>query len=97
MTFVVLVESGKGGGGGDFGICTYRLARTDWLTPLTPPNTHTRPPYTHTAGPAGLLGAVEGMSFLAVVAGLVIAGLTYVDYGSIPEAVPVDGGRCSNI
>ncbi len=51
----------------------------------------------YTAGPAGLLGAVEGMSFLAVVAGVVIAGLTYADYGSIPEAVPVDGGRCSNI
>ena len=52
---------------------------------------------THAAGPAGLLGAVEGLSFLAVLAGIVIAGLTYADYGSIPEAVPVDGGRCSNI
>lgn len=53
--------------------------------------------HTHTAGPAGLLGAVEGMSFLAVLAGVVIAGLTYSQYGSIPEAVPVEGGRCSGI
>jgi hypothetical protein len=37
------------------------------------------------------------MSFLAVLAGVVIAGLTYADYGSIPEAVPVEGGRCSSI
>ena len=49
------------------------------------------------SGPAGLLGAVEGLSFLAVLAGVVILGQTYVQYGSIPEAVPVDGGRCSGI
>jgi len=49
------------------------------------------------AGPAGLLGAVEGLSFLAVLVGAVILGLTVKEFGSIPEAVPVDGGRCSGI
>lgn len=46
-------------------------------------------------GPVGLLGAVEGLSYLAIVAGLVIAGFTVKDFGSIPEAVPTEGGRCS--
>lgn len=49
------------------------------------------------AGPAGLLGAVEGLSFLAVLAGAVVLGLTIKDFGSVPEAVPIDGGRCSGI
>jgi len=49
------------------------------------------------AGPAGLLGAVEGLSFLAVLVGAVVLGLTIKDFGSVPEAVPVDGGRCSGI
>lgn len=46
---------------------------------------------------AGLLGAVEGLSFLALLAGAVVLGLTVKTYGSIPEAVPVEGGRCSGI
>ncbi|KAJ1629518.1 hypothetical protein T492DRAFT_593733, partial [Pavlovales sp. CCMP2436] len=49
------------------------------------------------AGPFGLLGAAEGLSYLAALAGIVIAGLTFVDFGSIPEALPTDGGRCSDI
>lgn len=49
------------------------------------------------AGPAGLLGAVEGLSFLAVLAGVVVLGLNLKEYGSIPEAVPTEGGRCSGI
>lgn len=49
------------------------------------------------AGPAGLLGAVEGLSFLAVLVGAVVVGLTIKDFGSVPEAVPMDGGRCSGI
>lgn len=49
------------------------------------------------AGPFGLLGAAEGLSYLAALAGIVVAGLTFVEYGSIPEAVPTDGGRCSSI
>lgn len=49
------------------------------------------------AGPAGLLGAAEGLSYLSVAAGLVVLGFQLVDYGFIPEAVPVDGGRCSSL
>jgi hypothetical protein len=45
----------------------------------------------------GLLGAVEGLSYLAILAGAVVLGLTVKDYGSIPEAVPTEGGRCSGI
>jgi len=47
------------------------------------------------AGKYGLLGAAEGLSFLAVGAGLVVLGFQINDYGFIPEAVPVEGGRCS--
>eukprot|EP00891_Asterochloris_glomerata_P000820 jgi/Astpho2/820/Aster-x0972 len=36
------------------------------------------------AGPAGLLGAVEGLSWLSVVAGIVVAGLTIAEKGSLP-------------
>ncbi len=49
------------------------------------------------AGPAGLLGAVEGLAFVAVLAGAVVLGLNFKEYGSIPEAVPTEGGRCSGI
>jgi hypothetical protein len=49
------------------------------------------------AGPAGLLGAAEGLSFLTVAAGLVVLGFQLADYGFIPEAIPVEGGRCSGI
>ena len=47
------------------------------------------------AGPAGVLGAAEGLSFLAVAAGLVVLGFQIVDYGYIPNAVPMEGGMCS--
>ena len=49
------------------------------------------------AGPLGLLGAVEGVSFLTCAAGLVVLGFQLVDYGFVPEAIPVEGGRCSDI
>ncbi|EKU21923.1 hypothetical protein NGA_2002000 [Nannochloropsis gaditana CCMP526] len=49
------------------------------------------------AGPAGLLGAVEGLSFLAILVGAVVLGTTIQQYGSVPEAVPLEGGRCSDI
>jgi hypothetical protein len=49
------------------------------------------------AGPFGLLGAAEGLAYLAALAGLVVAGTTVLEYGGLPEAVPTDGGRCSNI
>lgn len=47
------------------------------------------------AGPLGLLGAAEGLSFLAILAGVVVLGFQVLDYGYIPEPVPVEGGRCS--
>ncbi|CAE7650400.1 unnamed protein product [Symbiodinium sp. CCMP2592] len=83
------------------------------------------------AGPFGLLGAAEGISYLAVLglvgyniftrsqpgprnwstalevasglavlvtlAGAVVLYFQIQDYGFIPEAVPTEGGRCSNI
>jgi hypothetical protein len=42
------------------------------------------------AGPSGLLGAAEGLSFLSILVGLVIAGLNYNEYGFLPGAVPDD-------
>ena len=47
------------------------------------------------AGPGRLLGAAEGLAFLAAVAGLVVLGFQVVDYGYIPNAVPMEGGMCS--
>lgn len=47
------------------------------------------------AGPGGLLGAAEGLSFLAILAGLVVLVLQVTDYGYVPNAVPMDGGMCS--
>jgi hypothetical protein len=47
------------------------------------------------AGPGGLLGAAEGLSFLAIVAGLVVLALQVTNYGYIPNAVPMEGGMCS--
>ena len=49
------------------------------------------------AGPGGLLGAAEGLSFLTALAGLAVLGFQLADYGYLPEAVPVEGGVCSNI
>eukprot|EP00307_Rebecca_sp_RCC1486_P012595 CAMPEP_0119415950 /NCGR_PEP_ID=MMETSP1335-20130426/11036_1 /TAXON_ID=259385 /ORGANISM="Chrysoculter rhomboideus, Strain RCC1486" /LENGTH=170 /DNA_ID=CAMNT_0007441011 /DNA_START=23 /DNA_END=535 /DNA_ORIENTATION=- len=46
-------------------------------------------------GPFGLLGLAEGLAYLAAVAGIVVAGLTVVDFGDLPNAVPIEGGRCS--
>ena len=49
------------------------------------------------AGPGGLLGAAEGLSFLTALAGLAVLGFQLSDYGYLPEAVPTEGGLCSNI
>ena len=49
------------------------------------------------AGPLGLLGAAEGLSFLSAVAGLAVLGFQLADYGYLPEAVPTEGGVCSDI
>ena len=47
------------------------------------------------AGPGGLLGLAEGLSFLTALAGLAVLGFQVLDYGYIPNAVPVTGGVCS--
>lgn len=47
------------------------------------------------SGPAGLLGAAEGLSFLAALVGVVVLVLQVTNYGYIPNAVPMEGGMCS--
>ena len=47
------------------------------------------------AGPGGLLGAAEGLSFLTALAGLAVLGFQLADYGYVPEAVPIEGGVCT--
>jgi hypothetical protein len=47
------------------------------------------------AGPLGLVGLVEGLSILTALAGLAVLGFQLVDYGYIPNAVPIEGGVCS--
>ena len=49
------------------------------------------------AGPGGLLGAAEGLSYLSAAAGLAVLGFQLAEYGYLPEAVPIEGGVCSNI
>ena len=49
------------------------------------------------AGPFGLLGVAEGLSWLAGIGGLAVLGFQLADYGFVPEAIPTEGGRCSNI
>mmetsp|Transcript_33883 Transcript_33883/g.101097 ORF Transcript_33883/g.101097 Transcript_33883/m.101097 type:complete len:205 (-) Transcript_33883:5312-5926(-) len=46
------------------------------------------------AGPYGVLGAAEGLSFLAVVAGLLVLVFQILNFGYIPNAVPMEGGMC---
>ncbi len=36
------------------------------------------------AGPSGLLGAVEGFSYLSLLAGIVVFGLKFAEAGSLP-------------
>ena len=42
-----------------------------------------------------MLGAAEGLSYLAALAGLVVLALQITNYGYIPNAVPMEGGMCS--
>jgi len=46
------------------------------------------------AGPKGILGLAEGLSFLAIAAGIVVLSFQVLDFGYIPNAVPVEGGIC---
>jgi len=47
------------------------------------------------AGPGGILGLGEGLSFLAIVTGLVVFLLQIINFGYIPNAIPMEGGMCS--
>lgn len=46
------------------------------------------------AGPYGLLGAAEGLAFLSIFVGLVVLASQIVNFGYIPNAVPMEGGMC---
>jgi len=46
------------------------------------------------AGPGGILGLAEGLSFLSILSGLFVLGFQVIDYGYIPNAVPMEGGMC---
>ena len=46
------------------------------------------------AGPKGILGLAEGLSFLAIAVGVGVLLFQVLDYGYIPNAVPVEGGIC---
>lgn len=46
------------------------------------------------AGPYGVLGAAEGLAYAALLAGLVVLISQVVNYGYIPNAVPMEGGMC---
>lgn len=45
-------------------------------------------------GPYGLLGAAEGLSYLTILAGIIVLGFQIADYGYLPNAIPVEGGKC---
>lgn len=47
------------------------------------------------AGPKGLLGLAEGLSFLAIFVGIGVLAFQIVDYGYLPNAVPMEGGMCN--
>ena len=63
--------------------------------PQSPPLTLCRPSQGLPNGPFGLLGAAEGVCYLAILAGLVVLGFQITDYGYIPNAIPVEGGKCA--
>jgi hypothetical protein len=46
------------------------------------------------AGPGGVLGLAEGLSYLLIVAGVGVGISQFADFGSLPNAVPSDGGKC---
>ena len=48
-------------------------------------------------GALPLKGLAEGLCFLTAFVGLAVLGAQLLEYGFVPEAVPVEGGRCSNI
>ena len=47
------------------------------------------------AGPYALLGLAEGVAFGLALAGVYVGIAQIIDYGYIPNAVPVEGGKCA--
>jgi hypothetical protein len=47
------------------------------------------------AGPFALLGAAEGVAYLLLLAGVYVGVAQVTEYGYIPNAVPVEGGKCA--
>ena len=47
------------------------------------------------AGPGGALGAVEGVVYLTALLGLGVAGQQLLTAGELPNAIPVEGGKCA--
>ena len=47
------------------------------------------------AGPYALLGLAEGVAFVLALAGVYVGISQIIDYGYIPNAVPVEGGKCA--
>ena len=54
------------------------------IHPSSPPTLQAKTGSGLPAGPAGLLGAVEGFSYLSLLAGLVVFGLQLAEKGSLP-------------
>lgn len=46
-------------------------------------------------GPGKILGAAEGLAYVAVLAGIFVLFSPVTNYGYIPNAVPMEGGMCS--
>lgn len=45
-------------------------------------------------GPGGVLGGAEGVSFLVALVGLGVLANQVFSHGFVPEAFPVEGGKC---
>ena len=45
-------------------------------------------------GPGGVLGAAEGLAYIAIFAGFWVLISLVLNYGYIPNAVPMEGGMC---
>eukprot|EP00798_Chlamydomonas_sp_ICE-L_P003783 gene3783-13851_t len=48
-------------------------------------------------GPGGVLGLAEGLAYLVAIAGIVVLVAQVTEYGYIPNAVPVEGGKCFGV
>jgi hypothetical protein len=46
------------------------------------------------SGPGGILGAAEGIAYLAIFAGIWVLVAQVTNYGYIPNAIPTEGGVC---